>query len=53
MGSDATPNGLRFQFTDRFRPTAKRQLEMREAGLDGKDIDLDSVKEPRGKAAAL
>jgi hypothetical protein len=28
MGSDVTPNGLRFQFTDRFRPVAKRQLDI-------------------------
>jgi hypothetical protein len=44
MGSDTTPNGIKFQFTDRFRPIAKRQLDMKAAGLDPKDIDLDSVK---------
>lgn len=49
MGSDTTPNGIRFQFTDRFNPIAKRQLEMKSSGLDGKDIDLDSVK--GGKSA--
>ncbi|CZR56747.1 uncharacterized protein PAC_06636 [Phialocephala subalpina] len=51
MGSDATPNGIRFQFTDRFKPIAKRQLEMKGAGLDGKDIDLDSVKGGKGQKA--
>ncbi|KAE9364597.1 hypothetical protein N431DRAFT_447767 [Stipitochalara longipes BDJ] len=44
MGSDTTPNGIRFQFTDRFRPIAKRQLDMKASGLDPKDINLDSVK---------
>lgn len=42
MGSDVTPNGLRFQFTDRFRPVAKRQLEILEAGGDPKDVDLNT-----------
>jgi hypothetical protein len=44
MGSDTTPNGIRFQFTDRIKPIAKRQFEMRATGLDPKDIHLDSVK---------
>jgi hypothetical protein len=44
MGSDTTPNGIKFQFTDRFKPIAKRQLAMRAAGLDPKDVNLDSVK---------
>jgi hypothetical protein len=48
MGSDTTPNGIKFQFTDRFRPIAKRQLDMKVAGLDPKDVNLDSV---RGKGA--
>ena len=48
MGSDVTPNGLRFQFTDRYRPIANRQLEMQAAGQDPKDIDLDSVKGGKG-----
>ena len=48
MGSDTTPNGIKFQFTDRFRPIAKRQLDMKAAGLDPKDVNLDSVK---GKGA--
>ena len=48
MGSDTTPNGIKFQFTDRFRPIAKRQLDMKAAGLDPKDVNLDSV---RGKGA--
>ncbi|KAL2062717.1 hypothetical protein VTL71DRAFT_5789 [Oculimacula yallundae] len=43
MGSDVTPNGIKFQFTDRIKPTAKKQEEMRSAGLDPKDIDLDSL----------
>jgi len=49
MGSDVTANGLRFQFTDRFRPIAKRMLAMKAAGDDPKDLDLDSVK--NGKAS--
>jgi hypothetical protein len=44
MGSDTTPNGLKFQFTDRIRPVSRRQLEMRAADLDPKDVNLDSVK---------
>jgi len=44
MGSDTTPNGIKFQFTDRFRPIAKRQLDMKASGLDPKDVNLDSVK---------
>ncbi|KAL5315806.1 hypothetical protein ACEPPN_016678 [Leptodophora sp. 'Broadleaf-Isolate-01'] len=43
MGSDVTPNGLKFQFTDRIKPIGKKQQEMRSAGLDPKDIDLDSL----------
>ncbi|CZT02253.1 uncharacterized protein RCO7_11042 [Rhynchosporium graminicola] len=43
MGSDVTPNGIRFQFTDRIKPTAKIQQDIRSAGLDPKDIDLDSI----------
>lgn len=44
MGSDVTSKGIRFQFDDRLKPIAKRQLEMKEDGLDPKDVDLDSVK---------
>ncbi len=44
MGSDTTPNGIKFQFTDRIRPIAKRQFDMRAVGLDPKDVRLDSVK---------
>ena len=44
MGSDTTPNGIKFQFTDRIRPIAKRQFDMRAAGLDPKDVRLDSAK---------
>ncbi len=44
MGSDVTPNGLRFQFHDRLKPIARRQLDMKAAGQDPKDVDLDSVK---------
>lgn len=40
FGSDSTPNGLRFQFTDRIRPLAKRQLALLAAGLDPKDVDV-------------
>lgn len=48
FGSDATPNGLRFQFTDRFKPVAKRQLDMLAAGQDPKDINLDDCKHTKG-----
>jgi hypothetical protein len=48
FGSDCTPNGLRFQFTDRFKPVAKRQLDMLAAGNDPKDIDLDDCKPTKG-----
>jgi len=44
MGSDTTPNGIKFQFTDRIRPIAKRQFDMRAAGLDPKDVCLDGAK---------
>lgn len=44
MGSDTTPNGIKFQFTDRIRPIAKRQFDMRAAGLDPKDVRLDRAK---------
>ena len=44
MGSDTTPNGIKFQFTDRIRPIAKRQFDMRAAGLDPKDVRLESAK---------
>jgi len=43
MGSDCTPNGIRFQISDRYRPVAKRQLEMKASGQDPKDV-LDHVK---------
>jgi hypothetical protein len=43
MGSDATPNGLRFQFADRFKPIAKRQLDALACGADPKDVDLSTV----------
>lgn len=48
FGSDATPNGLRFQFTDRFKPVAKRQLDMLAAGQDPKDINLEDCKPTKG-----
>ncbi|KAK0124026.1 hypothetical protein ONS95_009012 [Cadophora gregata] len=48
MGSDVTSNGLKFQFTDRIRPMGKKQQEMRSAGLDPKDIDLDSLYSAKG-----
>ncbi|TVY62724.1 hypothetical protein LSUE1_G006157 [Lachnellula suecica] len=48
FGSDSTPNGLRFQFTDRFRPVAQRQLDMLDAGQDPKDINLDDCKPTKG-----
>jgi hypothetical protein len=50
MGSDTTPNGIRFQFTDRFKPIAKRQLEMKAVGQDPKDIDVDSVKTTKSRS---
>ena len=53
MGSDVTPNGIKFQFTDRYRPIAKRQLEMQAAGEDPKDIDLDSVKGSKGSKCQI
>lgn len=43
MGSDCTPNGIKFQFTDRYKPIARKQLEMKASGLDPKDV-LDHVK---------
>lgn len=52
MGTDVTPNGLKFQFTDRYRPIANRQLEMQAAGQDPKDIDLDSVKGGKGRKSS-
>lgn len=42
MGSDTTPNGIRFQFTDRFRPLSKRQLAMLANGQDPKDVVVDT-----------
>ncbi|KAH7389067.1 hypothetical protein BKA64DRAFT_129400 [Cadophora sp. MPI-SDFR-AT-0126] len=48
MGSDVTPNGLRFQFTDRIRPIGKKLQEMKSAGLDPKDIDLESLYSAKG-----
>jgi hypothetical protein len=48
FGTDATPNGLKFQFTDRFRPVARRQLDMLAAGQDPKDINLDDCKPTKG-----
>ncbi|PVH77945.1 hypothetical protein DL98DRAFT_422919 [Cadophora sp. DSE1049] len=48
MGSDVTPHGLRFQFTDRIKPIGKKLQEMRSAGLDPKDIDLDSLYSAKG-----
>lgn len=41
MGTDTTPNGIIFQFTDRFKSLAKRQLAMRDACLDPKDVVVD------------
>lgn len=48
FGTDCTPNGLRFQFTDRFKPVAKRQLDMLAAGEDPKDINLEDCKPTKG-----
>ena len=48
MGSDVTPHGLRFQFTDRIRPIGKKLQEMRSAGLDPKDINLYSLYSVKG-----
>ena len=42
MGSDTTPNGIRFQFTDRLRPLSKRQLAMLAKGQDPKDVVVDA-----------
>ncbi|EHL01447.1 hypothetical protein M7I_2537 [Glarea lozoyensis 74030] len=42
MGSDTTPNGLRFQVTDRLRPLSKRQLAMLASGQDPKDVAIDA-----------
>lgn len=54
MGSDTTPNGLRFQFTDRIKPVAQRQLDMRKAGLDPKDVDLEvKSKQSKGQRSSL
>jgi hypothetical protein len=49
MGGDTTSKGIRFQIDDRFKPIAKRQLEMKQNGLDPKDIDLDSIKKSNKK----
>jgi hypothetical protein len=43
MGSDVTPHGLRFQFTDRIRPLGRLQLDALAAGNDPKDIDLSTT----------
>lgn len=42
MGSDVTPGGLKFQFTDRIKPIAKRQLEALASGADPKDVNLNA-----------
>ena len=39
MGSDVTPNGIRFQYQDRIKPLAQKQLAMKASGLDPKDAD--------------
>ncbi len=44
MGSDTTPNGIKFRLFDRIKPIGQRQLDMRAAGQDPKDVNLDSVK---------
>lgn len=49
FGSDCTPNGLRFQIQDRFKPIAQRQLDMLAAGQNPKDIDLEDCKSVKGK----
>lgn len=40
FGSDCTPNGIRFQVTDRLKYLGKRQSDYSAAGKDPKDIDL-------------
>ena len=49
MGSDVTPNALRFQFTDRIRPISKRQLSALWSGVDPKDVDLSGAKGGNGQ----
>ncbi|KAH6666957.1 hypothetical protein B0J14DRAFT_490240 [Halenospora varia] len=44
FGSDASANAIGSQFTQRYNPLAKRQLEMLDNGEDPKDVDLDSIK---------
>ncbi|TVY90620.1 hypothetical protein LAWI1_G001155 [Lachnellula willkommii] len=48
FGSDCTPNGLRFQFTDRIKPVVNRQLDMLAEGNDPKDIILGDCKSAKG-----
>lgn len=49
MGTDVTPNGLKFQLTDRIRPIGKRQLDALASGADPKDVDLGGVKGSSGQ----
>ena len=48
MGGDSTPNGLRFQFTDRFKPVAKRQETLRADGADPSGVDIDPRSAKKG-----
>ena len=48
MGSDSTPNGIKFQFHNHFKQVAKRQAELKCAGADPKDVDIKPV--PQGSA---
>jgi hypothetical protein len=40
MGSDVTPNGIKFQFTDKIKPIGRSQLDALAQGSDPKDVDL-------------
>lgn len=53
MGSDVTSSGLRFQFGDRIRPIGMRLMEMRAAGKDAKDLDLDSLHSAKGRRCQI
>lgn len=53
MGSDVTPAGLKFQFSDKFKPVGKLQLKALECGLDPKGINVDVTSKTYGGALPL
>ncbi len=52
MGSDVTAKALRHQIGGSIKLIGKKQLEMRDAKLDPKDVDL-GVKTGRGQTAVF